>query len=206
MYPGKVTDHDVDLLARIAGEIYCQYHNYKVLFEGYDGDKPRYGDIAPNALGYLGSALKEHVILQVCKLSDPLRDHRGNENLSIQFFVQHAYFGDSLAKRKLECLGEKLETFGKKLRPARDKIISHFDRKTIHDGKPLGAAEPEEWSKYWSNLEQFVEILYQGYFNEPLHIRSAAATTDAAILRGILEERAANPGVPLPLPLPPEVQ
>jgi hypothetical protein len=166
MYPGKVTDHDVHLLARIAGGIYCQYHNYKVLFEGHDEDKPRYGDIASNALRYLGSALKEHVILQVCKLSDPLRDHRGNENLSIQFFVQHAYFSDSLAKCKLECLGEKLETFGKKLRPTR-------------------------------------EILYQGYFNATLHIRSAAATTDAAILRGILEERATNPGDPLPLPLPP---
>jgi hypothetical protein len=205
MYPDKVTNRDVDLLARIAGGIYCQHHNYKVSFEGYDGNKPRYGDTAPNALGYLASTLKEHVILQVCKLSDPLKDHRGNENLSIQFFVQHAYFGDPIAKRKLESLGEKLEVFGRKLRPARDKIISHFDRKTIHDGEPLGGADPGEWSKYWSNLDQFVEMLYRQYFNEALHIRSAAAAMDAAILRGVLEERAANPGVPFPLPLPPEV-
>jgi hypothetical protein len=72
MLPGTVTDHDVELLARIAGASYCQQHNYKVLFEGYDGNRPRYGDIAPSALGYLASALREHVILQVCKLSDPL--------------------------------------------------------------------------------------------------------------------------------------
>jgi AbiU2 len=167
----KVTHHDVDRLARIAGWGYCQYHNYKVLFDGYDGNKPRYENIAPNALGYLASALKEHVILQVCKLSDPLRDHRGNENLSIQFFVKHAEFSDPVAKHKLERLAEKLETFGKKLRPARDKIISHFDRKTIHDGKPLGAAEPEEWKGYWFDLEQFVEILYERYFNTTLDIR-----------------------------------
>jgi hypothetical protein len=99
-----------------------------------------------------------------------------------------------------------LENFGKKLRPARDKIISHFDRRTIHDGKPLGGAEPEEWARYWSDLEQFVEILYQRYFDMTVHIRAATASTDAAVLRGVLEERAANPGVPLPLPLPPELQ
>jgi hypothetical protein len=99
-----------------------------------------------------------------------------------------------------------LENFGKKLRPARDKIISHFDRRTIHDGKPLGGAEPEEWARYWSDLEQFVEILYQRYFDMTVHIRAATASTDAAVLRGVLEERAANPGVPLPLSLPPELQ
>jgi hypothetical protein len=206
MLPGKVTDQDVDLLARIAGQSYCQYHNYKVLFEGYGGNNPRYGNISPSALGCLASALKDHMILQVCKLSDPLKDHRGNENLSIQFFVRHAELRDTSRKRKLECLAGKLEAFGKKLRPARDKIISHFDRKTIHDGKPLGGVESEEWTRYWFNLEQFVEILYQRYFNTTVHIRTAAATTDAAVLRGVLEERAANPGVPLPLPLPPEVQ
>jgi hypothetical protein len=97
-------------------------------------------------------------------------------------------------------LAEKLETFGKKLRPARDKIISHFDRKTIHVGKPLGAAEPEEWKGYWSDLEQFVEILYERYFNTTLDIRAATATTDAAVLRGVLQERAANADVPLSLP------
>ena len=137
------------------------------------------------------------MILQVCKLTDPLHDHRGNKNLSIEFFVQHAEISDPLVENKLQRLAEKLETFGKKLRPARDKIISHFDRKTIHDGKPLGGAEPQEWTIYWSNLEQFVEILYLRYFNIALHIRAAAASTDAAVLRGVL---AANQGVPLPLP------
>jgi hypothetical protein len=200
MHSGKVTDHDVELLARITGGIYCQYHNYKVLFEGYDKNIPQYGDIAPNVLGYLASALNEHVILQVCKLSDPLQDHRGNENLSIRFFAQYTEFRDPLVKPKLQCLAEELEAFGKKLRPARDKIISHFDRKTIHDEKPLGGVKPEEWTRYWFNLEQFVDILYQRYFDIALHIRAATASTDAAVLRGILEERAAIPDVPLPLP------
>ena len=46
MHSSKVTDEDVRLLGEIAGQIYCQYHNYKVLFEGYDGHKPKYEDIA----------------------------------------------------------------------------------------------------------------------------------------------------------------
>jgi hypothetical protein len=206
MHPGKLTKHDVDRLARIAGWNYCQYHNYRVLFEGYDGNEPRYGNLAAISLGDLGSALKEHVILQVCELSDPWRDHRGNKNLSIRFFVVHAEFSDPLAKRELERLAEKLEAFAKKLKPARDKIISHFDRETTHRGKRLGGAAVEEWARYWVNLEQFVELLYQAYFNITLHIRAAAATTDAAVLRGVLEERAADPDAPLAIPLAPEAQ
>jgi hypothetical protein len=99
-----------------------------------------------------------------------------------------------------------LENFGKKLRPARDKIISHLDRRTIHDGKPLGGAEPQEWARYWSNLEQFVEILYQRYFDMTVHIRAATASTDAAVLRGGIRGKSRYSGVPLPLSLPPELQ
>jgi hypothetical protein len=201
MISGVVNDKDVCLLTCISASSYCNYHSYKVLFEGYDGHKPNYGDIAPNALWDIAAALKEHVILQVCKLTDPMRDHRGNENLSVKFFVKCADFGDQSAElTQLRCVGKGLEAFGKKLKPARDKIISHFDRETTHDAKLLGGVPDEEWARYWYDLEIFVEILSKRYLKETIHIRAATATTDAAILRGVLEERAAHPEVPPRLP------
>jgi hypothetical protein len=201
MINGVVNDRDVCLLTRIGASSYCKYHSYKVLFEGYDGHKPNYGGIAPNALCDIAAALKEHVILQVCKLTGPMRDHGGNENLSVEFFFKCADFGDHSAElTQLRCIGESLEAFGKKLKPARDKIISHFDRKATHDAKLLGGVPDEEWTIYWYNLGIFVEILSKRYLRETIHIRAATATTDAAILRGVLEERAAHPEAPLCLP------
>jgi AbiU2 len=200
MTTGFVTEEDVRRLADICALSYCEYHNYKVLFEGYDEHKPDYGNIAPNVLHDIAAALKEHVILQVCKLADP-KDYRGNQNISVQFFVEYAEFGNQSAElARLKRIGERLEAFAEKLKPARNKIIGHFDRNTIHDKKPLGAATDEEWRGYWINLESFVEILSRTYLKETIHIRAATATTDAWMLRGVLEERATKPHVPFCLP------
>jgi hypothetical protein len=198
MIAGEVTKEDVCFLTNVCGWGYRKYHTYKVLFEGFDGRKPNYGNIAPVTLGDLAKALKEHLILEVCKLTDPMKDHRGNVNLSIRFFAECANLDDS-SRKLAQQVGERLEAFGKKLRPARDKILSHFDRTTVHVGEPLGEASEEEWATYWCDLEQFVQILSERYLGEVPPIRDATSTSDAAILRGVLEERAAS-HVPLPMP------
>ena len=203
MITGVVNRNDVCRLTKFCASSYIKYCTYKVLFEGSDRHRRDYGRIAPFTLEDIATALKEHVILQVCKLADPLGDHRGNENLSIQFFIEHSDVGDQSIR--LKSAGNRLAKFGTKLKPARDKIISHFDRKTTYDGEPLGGAPDNEWERYWNDLKEFVDILALAYFKHTASIRSATATMDAAILRGVLE-RAAKSNLPLSLPTsPPEV-
>jgi hypothetical protein len=123
MIAGTVSEKDVCLLVKFCAWSYTKYYTYKVLFEGFGDRKPNYGHIAPVTLGDLARALNDQLILEACKLTDPMNDGRGNENLSIQFFVKCAdIMGHDREVDELRQLSNRLEAFGKKLRSARDKI------------------------------------------------------------------------------------
>lgn len=95
--------------------------------------------------GDLSRVLVEYVVLQVCKITDPARDPRKNDNHTIAFLLEHSDFSsDPLTLKRLSDLHDKLLAFRKKLLPARNKLISHSDRDSILAGLQLGAASDEE--------------------------------------------------------------
>jgi hypothetical protein len=169
MTAAVVTKADVNVLVNICADMRATYMHYRELFEPQfrlgpfgnaqisDGGNPYhsiFSKIAPIFFGDLKLILVKYVILEVCKLADPAGDFRGNENLSVEFFVNHADFStDPAAFDNLKYRATKLREFGKKLKPARDKLISHSDRKTILSGiKGLGGADTDEWVKYWLDV------------------------------------------------------
>jgi hypothetical protein len=137
--------------------------------------------------------LVKHIILETSKLADPAQDFRGNENLSIEFFVNHADFStDQTAFENLKYRATKLRGFGKKLKPARDKLISHSDRMTILSGiKGLGGADADEWNQFWLDVQAFVNILCERYLGQTIYI-NGGANSDAGRLVETLR-RAAPP-------------
>jgi hypothetical protein len=54
---------------------------------------------------------------------------------------------------------QKNARISNELLPARNKLISHSDRKSILDGFALGGAAEDEWDAFWRNLEEFVQTI-----------------------------------------------
>jgi hypothetical protein len=76
-------------------------------------------------------------------------------------------------------LAAKLYDFRKRLLPARNKLISHYDRVAIAAGVPLGGARDTEWSGFWRNLDRLVNTMHEAATGEPLHILGIALPSDA---------------------------
>lgn len=114
--------------------------------------------------GDLNRVLIEYVILQVCKITDPAQDIRKNDNHTIAFLLDHyGLSGDA----KLAAIAAKLKAFGDKLRPARNKLISHADRATILAQPVLGAATDAEWDEFWLDLQDFICVVRQQVLGGP---------------------------------------
>ena len=128
----------------------------QILFEHIDpAGSQRMKNAAHIFFSDLNRLLITHIILQVCCLTDPPRDVRGNESLTLDFLVHH--YG-LRTNAQLMALRDRLMAFRDKVKAARHKLISHSDRKATIADMPLGAASNDEWREFWSDLDDFLHI------------------------------------------------
>jgi hypothetical protein len=189
MTKAKVTKIDVERLLTICGDVRAVYLHYRTLFEPDNPNHAVLDVIAPFFFRDINLMFVKHIVLEVCKLGDPARDFRGNENLSIDFFVSCSDFSTSPAQLDhLKCRATKLRSFITKLKPARDKLISHWDRNTVLSGiRGLGSVNNDEWVDFWLDLQAFVALLCERYLGQRLYF-CGGANSDADGLVQILRQ------------------
>jgi hypothetical protein len=189
MPPAVVTKIDVEKLLTICGDARACYMHYRALFEPGNPHHAVFSATSPFFFHDINYMLIKHIILDVCKLGDPASDFRGNENLSIDFFVKCADFAAAPAQfDHLRCRATKLRNFIAKLKPARDKLISHRDRNTVLSGiSGLGGADTDEWVGFWLDLQVFVAILCERYLGQRLYF-CGGANSDAHVVVDMLRQ------------------
>jgi hypothetical protein len=81
-----ITKDDVAIFADYAVYVRSVYMHSRTLYETpAEADKAIMERAAPVFFGDLNKVLIEYVILQVCKITDPAKDVRGNENHTAGF-------------------------------------------------------------------------------------------------------------------------
>jgi transcriptional regulator with XRE-family HTH domain len=202
--PGKpkatapITVDDVKAFANECIYARSLYMHFKALFEDTPLSQNPLNKLSPYFFGDLNRLFREHIRLEVCKLTDPAADGRGNENLTVKFLMVNADFStDPAGADELRSRAEKIEQFRTRLKPARDKFISHLDRKSILDGRPLGGASRTAWNAFWHDLQVFVNLLWKRYIDdEAMYICGVAGSSDAVVMVQALRSFAAS-GLPL---------
>jgi hypothetical protein len=97
--------------------------------------------------------------------------------------VQHYDFSnDPLISERLNNLHAKTQAFAAKLRPARNKLISHADRAAISAGLALGAATDQEWNQFWLDLEDFIWIVHWKVIGSSFRLNAVGGLSDAGDL------------------------
>jgi hypothetical protein len=182
MIKAPVTTDDVNALANSCLLLRRAYIHYHELFEPRNPNGAIFDKIAPFFFGDINRILVIFITLEACKLADPAQDSRGNENLSIEFLVNHTDLAaDAAASNELNNRAIKIREFGKKLKPARDKVISHTDRSIALSGlKGLGGVDLAEWDEFWENVDAFIHILVNHYFGNPSKHFILSANSDAS--------------------------
>jgi AbiU2 len=157
------------------------YLHARTLFVTSNDDEcNRMSCAAPIFFGDLSLMFREHLILQVCKITDPQVDFSNNKNLTVDFLIRHYDFSEDLeTMQELTALNERLQAFRKRLKPARNKLISHLDRAAIRSGIVLGGVPENEWDEFWINLQDVVCIIYNKVFGTPFYINGVLTLSDA---------------------------
>ncbi len=143
--------------------------------------------VAPVSYKNMSMVLSEFLVNAACRITEPAADRFGNENLTLQLFV-NSFAPDSDAYKLLEPLRQRIDTFRKKIVLARNKLAAHADRVVILKGEPLATASWAEWDDFWSALRDFVRILNEKTTGKRFEIDVPAMRDEAETLLKALHD------------------
>lgn len=186
-----VSKDDVDEFCNVCVSLRSTFRHYQILFmEGADLRRELLQGIAPIFFPDLNAMLIEHLILQICKITDP-DGGPARRNLTVEFLINNSDFPDTSKELlRLKRLGESMDAFREKILPARNKLIGHLDRNSVRGGKALGAADDDSWSQFWLDLQDFLHILHKKYIDphSVFYLNGVGQLSDADSLVKALKE------------------
>ncbi len=205
-----VTQQDVQAFCDCCVAMRSLWEHRSALFEGPASRRDLLRQVAPGFFRDLDHLLIEHLILQICKITDPEESSRGEQNLTLEFLVNHADFTEAPETIvTLRQLRAQMQAFREKIVPARNKLIGHLDRTSVlrpgtvgqgmggagMGGAALGGASGADWRHFWLNLQDFLHILHKRFIDPAggFHLNDIAGPSDAEGLVTALRESRQGP-------------
>lgn len=186
----NVSVGDVNAFCNCCVSMRSTYRHFQILFEGSELQRELLQRTAPTFFNDIHLVMMQDLVLQICKVTDP-ENTSGRRNLTIKFLLNNSDFASAPGELdKLKRLSESMHIFRTKIVPARNKIIGHLDRQSVHDGNPLGATEKHEWDQFWLDLQDFLQIMHKQYVDPRGHfyLSGIAYLSDADDLLKALKE------------------
>lgn len=187
----NVSQEDVKAFCAICESLLATRHHFQILFEeGGELRRELLQQTSPFFFNDLNEMLIEHLILQICKITDP-EESFGRKNLTINFLISNSDFSNAAGElQELGRLNKSIQAFREKILPARHKLISHIDRGSVLAGKSLGGTDQNSWDQFWRDLEEFTRILHRRYVDPDFDYRlnEIALLSDADSLVKAIKE------------------
>lgn len=144
-------------------------------------------------LRMIGEVLHDYVLLQIAKLHDNAV-MSGRICLTIEYIVEYGGW-EPAVYRQLRSLKERLDALNRKIRSARNRIISHNDLATILANEPLGGFDIGADKRYFKMLHKFVKLVYLEVSGDPCADFSTFPRGDATLaLKAFLASNASRRG------------
>jgi hypothetical protein len=150
----------IDKFCELCQWAFDSWRIHRVLFDESPRSSKLYLSKNRMVLEQINYILLDYFILQVAKLHDPAsqQGQQGQINLGIEYIFRFGGWQPD-TKAELQTLKSKLDELYLKIRPARNKLVSHNDLETFLNQKALGEFPAEADTDYFKTLEQFVNVV-----------------------------------------------
>jgi AbiU2 len=182
-----VAKDDVEAFCNTCVLLRSLWRHYEIWLEGSE----LLQSIAPIFFGDIHALFVRDLILEICKITDPA-ETMGRTNLTVKFLIKYSDFSSAPnTLDKLKRFSDSMHAFRDKIVPARNRLIAHFDRESVHLGQSLGGASPEDWLQFWHDLQDFLHIMHKHYVDPNSHFYlNGIAQSDAEMVVKALKESA----------------
>ena len=164
------------------------YNLYKTLYEGGPETDALLHRVAPALFLDLNRIVIDHILLQICKITDPAQTG-AQQNLTLANLNKHLQT-INLYSSDIELVSDELSAYREVIKPARNKLISHLDWKTVRDGQSLAAHAADEVNQFFAGLFRYTDLVGEACGIGPLDYRVSACAGDAIDLLRFLRQAA----------------
>ncbi len=181
---------EIEAMANFCVHLRSVWRHYEILFEEGELRRTLLHRVAPTFFGDLNQVLIEQLVLQICRLTDPAVTN-GRTNLTLDYVLQEVDFtGAPEQQARATALRDSIKVFRSKVVPARNRLIGHLDRDAVIAGVPLGGASEAEWTQFWEDLDQFLNLVHTRYVDPSgtFHLNDVGMISDADSLVKALKE------------------
>lgn len=125
----------------------------------------------------LNTVLVEYWVLIVCRLTDPARTKKGDDNLTVKYLVealtQHGLMTSDICE-----IARRLDTYRELINDARNKLVSHADRAAFLRNAVLGRHTEEAVEQFVRDLQRFNELVGEAVGEGPLDYQVTSCSGD----------------------------
>ncbi|MFI8559190.1 hypothetical protein [Pseudomonas putida] len=153
------------------------YNLYRTLYEEGEATDVVLVRVAPAFFHDLNRIIVEHILLQICKITDPAGSGR-RQNLTVDSLNKDLKALGLLSQDLIDRAAE-LEGYRALIVLARNRLISHLDWQSVQEEKPLGAHEAGEVSRFFACLFRYTDLVGEACGAGPLDYSVSACQGDA---------------------------
>lgn len=142
----------IEAMAKFCVHLRSIFQYYEILFEEGQLRRTLLHRTAPVFFGDLKQLLMEQLVLQICRLKDPLLTIE-RTNPMIDYAIREADFsGAPEARVRVSALRNRIHQIRSKDLPACNRLIGHLYLNVAMAGQPLGPASDVEWVRFLARL------------------------------------------------------
>lgn len=148
---------DFELLREHCILLRQNYNTYTALFN--EESCALLDKVAPTFFSDIAEIMHRDWILQACKLMDPAITKikkKSLENITIKL-INEQLQSDNLFSQSIDILSKKIFEYGEKIKPARHKRLTHYDREHQVKNITLGETTEEELSSFLCNIQKYCD-------------------------------------------------
>jgi hypothetical protein len=154
------------LVEWFCGQVFWLKQVHRIVRELFD-DKRSQWRMERTALAFfqnLNRILIDYFLLEVTKLTDPAKSC-GKENLTLANLIETVEWPSDCLK-DIEQINTKVQSFRGYIKPARDRILAHYDKTTVVSGESLGAFPEGKDEELLEALEQTCNLFHEASFGK----------------------------------------
>ena len=114
----------------------------------------------------LNKIIIDYFILEAAKLTDPATSMGGRfENFTLANLIETVEWPPGCLQ-EIERLNETVRSFRQYIKPARDRLLAHYDKPTVINGYSLGAFPEGKDQEFLDALEKICDLMHNAAFGE----------------------------------------
>lgn len=160
------------------------FNTFHALYHGGSEVDEVLRNAAPIFFVELNTVLAEYWVLIVCRLTDSARS-TGHENLTVNYLVE-ALAHYNLLTEDIHEVACNLHKYRTGVIDARNKVVSHADRRTFLQSEVLGAHAEEAVDLFVRDMQRFNDLVGEAIQEGPLDYQVTSCSGDVYdLLRGL---------------------